>query len=115
MADYTADPAWFDFTQVIGDTLLLQVALADAEGVAHDLTGVTATASVLTEIGGASVLDLTVTVTDAAAGEFEVGAAAADTAELDPGTYRYAVRITWGDGTVRTVLEGAMTARRVAI
>jgi hypothetical protein len=113
--DWTADPFVHDAVCIVGDTLLLQFALEDSDGVAHNLSGVTGTASIRTEPGGLSVASPTVTVTSAADGEWEVELAAASTASLSPGSYRWAARLTWGDGTVKTVVEGRLTVRKVAI
>lgn len=111
MSAYTADPVRYDLVQVIGDTLLLQLALADADEVPHDLTGATIAVEVVTKAGAPDALNIAAEVTDADGGLFELSATAEDTAELAAGTYRYAVRITWPDETVRTVLEGTLYAR----
>lgn len=112
---WTADPQRHDSTLIVGDTWLLQLTLEDADGVAHDLTGVTGVASVRSEPGGLVVATPTVTVTSADDGEVEVTMPAEDTAEMVPGNFRYAVRLTWPDGVVRTIVEGTITARRTAV
>ena len=115
MATYTADPMVYDTTLIVGDTWTVQVTLTDSAGTAHDLTDVTGEASAAREVGSAAVATPTVTVTDAAAGQFEVVLAAAATADLTPGRYVYAVRLTWPDDTVRTVIEGVLSVRRTAV
>jgi hypothetical protein len=49
-----------------------------------------------------------VTITDATDGRFTWASPASDTDDLQPGDYQYGVRLTWGDGTVRTVLFGVV-------
>ncbi|MEQ1565381.1 MAG: hypothetical protein ABMA64_07065 [Myxococcota bacterium] len=108
---WTAQPQRFDLVHLVGETLALTVELVDADGVAVDLTGATGEAAVVAELGGGVVLEPVVTVTSAAGGQFTVTSTAAATAGLRPGTYRWGVRVTFGDGSVKTILEGELLAR----
>lgn len=111
---YDADPVVWDHLLVIGDTYNPGVvALVDRAGDPLDLTGVTGVAQLQTEPGGAVVLDATVAIVDAAAGQFRWTASATATADVPAGTYHYAVRLTWPDDTARTVLLGTVHARLV--
>lgn len=110
----TADPARWDFSAVIGDTLQPASFVLDdgaTPAVPYDLTGVTGECQIRSEPGGALILAPTVTITDAAEGEFTFASSAAATADLAPGRARYAVRLTWPSGEVRTVIEGVVTIR----
>lgn len=103
----TGDPAWFDFRVIIGDTLQpATVVLQDADGVAYDLTGVTGECEIRTAPGGTLLLSPTVSLVVAADGSFTFASSAAATSALTPARARYAVRLTWPTGEVRTVLEG---------
>lgn len=109
---YTADPVKFDWMLVAGDTAQPAVVLLlDANDEPYDLTGVTGECQLRAEPGGEVVLEPTVSLVDADAGEFTFASPAEDTVELRAGRYRYSVRLTWPDDTVRTVLEGTVTVR----
>jgi hypothetical protein len=107
---YTSPPQYFDHELVAGDTYQAAVVtLLDGAGAAYDLTGVTGLAELRERVGGAVVLTPTVTITSPAGGQFTWASPAAQTASLRPDTYNYGVRLTWGDGTVRTILAGVVT------
>jgi hypothetical protein len=112
---WTADPFTHDTTLIVGDTWLVEATLEDASGVPHDLTGVTGEASIRSEPGGVVVATPTVSVTSATDGEFSVSVPATTTADLAPGSYRWAARLEWGDGTIKTVVEGRLTVRRAVV
>lgn len=112
---WTSDPFQHDSTCIVGDTWTVQFTLEDSADVAHDLTGVTGVSSVRDEPGDTAIATPTVTVTDADSGEFEVTLAASTTAQLSPGTYLWAARLTWPDSTVKTVVEGLLTVRRAVV
>lgn len=106
---YTAPPQQWDHTAIVADTYQpAEARLVDEDGEPYSLAGVTGVAQVRAVPGGAVALTPTVTITDAADGRFTWAAAAASTASLQPGDYQYGVRLTWGDGTVRTVLFGVV-------
>lgn len=117
MADYTADPVSYDHALVIGDTYQpATVTLTDSTGTPHALTGVTGVCELRSEIGGVLLLSPTVTIlTPAANGQFTWASLPAATAALSPGTVRYAIRLTWPSGVVRTVLEGQIVVRRTVL
>jgi hypothetical protein len=117
VADYTASPVTYDHALVIGDTYQpATVTLTDGDGVPHALTGVTGTCEVRETIGGVVLLSPTVTIISPAAnGQFSWSSLPAATALLSPGTARYAIRLTWPSGVVRTVLEGQITIRRTVL
>src|ERR1051325_3374909 len=116
MADYTAPPVHWDHELIIGDTYQpVTLALADADGAAYDLTGVTGEAQVRTGPQGELMLEPTVTITSASTGRLTWSSVAAATAALLPQGARYAVRRTWPSGVVRTVVEGRVTIRRSVV
>jgi len=107
---YTSPPQYFDHELIVGDTYQpAVVTLVDAADAPYSLVGVTGVAELRERVGGAVVLTPTVTVTDAAGGSFTWASTAAQTAGLRPDAYNYGVRLTWGDGTVRTILAGVVT------
>lgn len=114
---YDADPVRWDHELVIGDTYSPGVVeLVDGDGVPLDLTGVEGAAALRVEPGDEAVLEPTVTVLSPATdGQFRWRSEAVDTAELPAGTYRFALRLTWPDDTAKTVIEGTVVARRVAV
>lgn len=114
MSVYTADPQKWDHNLWIGDTYQpVEVSLIDSAGVAIDLTGVEGDAQIRTEVGGRVLLEPTVTITDDAGGTFTWSSPATETAALAAGPAIYSVRLTWVDGTVRTILEGRIQIKRV--
>ncbi len=114
---YTSPPQRWDHELIVGDTYQpAVVALTDSEGAAHDLTGATGEVQLRTEPGAALALSATwALVGSGSLGTFTWSASAASTASLAPGRYSYAVRVTFSDGSKRTVLEGTVTARRSVI
>ncbi len=115
MPTYAGEPMIHPVTVIIGDSWSLDVTLEDEDGVAFDITGMTGVCQIRSEPGSVVVATPTVAITSAAAGQFSATLSAATTANLSPGSYRYAVRCTFADGSVRTVLEGVATVRRVAV
>lgn len=116
---YDAAPVQWDHELIIGDTYAPGVVqLADtlnADGTvatAFDLTGATGTCALAPEPGAAAVLSPTVALVVAADGTFQWTAPASATADLQPGRYRYSVRLTFSDGTKRTIVHGTVTVRR---
>lgn len=106
-------PTRWDHELIIAETYdPATVTLTQEDGSVYDLTGATGEVQLRTEPGGALVLEPTWAAISAAAGTFRWSATPAETADLVPGTYRYAVRLTFSGGTVRTVLEGRVTVRR---
>ncbi len=105
-------------TIIIGDTWRLDLVLEDFDedtrtATPFDLTGVTGVAKVVTEPGGAVIATPTVTIDDAAAGEFSLEIDAATTAVLDPDSeLRFGVRLTWLTGEVYTVARGPVVMQR---
>ena len=107
MANPTGDPARFDFRLIPGDTLNPGAfTLVDEDGAVFDLTGASAVCQIRSEPAGEIVLAPTVTVTDDVGGEFVITASAAATTDVAPQIARYAVRFTFADASVRTILEG---------
>jgi hypothetical protein len=110
---YSADPVRYDHSAVIGDTYqvgVLQVGSVGTDGTVtpYSLAGASGVASVKQVRGGSAVLSPTVTITDAANGRFTWSDTAAHTAALSPGDYEYAVRLTFADGSVRTIVYGTV-------
>lgn len=83
-----------------GNTLSITGQRRTAAGAAVDLTGYTVAATVRDPRNDSILAALTVTVTDAAAGQFTLGATAAQTATWPPGAYRFDVRFTSAGGVV---------------
>ena len=81
--------------------------------VAIDITGWVFLAEVRRRPGEASattpVATMTVTVTDAPGGAFEVSIASGVTKLIGAGDYSYDVQATEADGTVRTLVRGVIT------
>ncbi len=116
MADYTADPKQYDHRLVIGDTYLVIGTLLDSAGAVYDITGATGTAKLRSEPGGQVIATPTVSLyTDGTDGKFQWTIAAATTAGLAPGRARYAVRLTFADSTVKTVVEGTIDIVKSAV
>lgn len=106
---YSAEPVVYDHTLIIGDTYRgPTVSLVDATGAAYDLTGATGECEVVTESGGETLLTPTVTVSGTT-DDFYWSSAYSATASLQPQRARYAVRITFADGTRHTVIRGTVT------
>ncbi len=112
---YTAGPARYDHDLIIGDTYTVQASLEDEDGTPYDITSATGVAAIVTQLGGAVLATPTVTITDGAAGEFKWVVAAATTAALEQGTGILAVRLTFADTTVATVVEGTVKIRPSAV
>lgn len=109
---YTADPVTWPHQLVIGDTYQPAiVTLEDDDGAAYNLTGATGVCQIRTEPGGTLLLSPTVSLVDAANGQFTWISAAASTASLQPQRAKYSVRLTFADATVRTIVEGPITIR----
>jgi hypothetical protein len=106
-----------DFTMFSGDTKVLQITVTDEAGAAIDLTGVdlvwvlakkvTAAPLVTKEIGTG------ITITDAAAGKFEVAIAPADTENIK-GDYYHECQMDAG-GAISTIMTGKVTITPDAI
>jgi hypothetical protein len=111
-----SEPIRWDWTLLIGDTAQpASFILEEEDGTPYDLTGVTGECQIRAEAGGLVLLEPTVTVTDATAGTFTFSSPSTATDDLAPGRARYAVRLTWPDATVRTVVEGTVTIRLSAV
>lgn len=112
MPTYTAPPQVFDHDLWIGDTYQPAVIqLLDSTGAAYNLTGASGVCELRTESGGEILLAPTVSLTDAANGKFTWSSTAVQTAALKPGRAVFGVRLTFGDGTKRTILIGTVTIR----
>jgi len=111
---YSADPKRFDELSVwIGDTLHSgDIILQDAAGVAYSLAGASGECVVLSEPGGDTLLSPTVTISGPSTGTFYFSDTAANTADLAPQTGQFFIRLTFGDGTKRTILYGKIEIRR---
>lgn len=119
MATYTLDvnelPHRREIAVVAGDDvpLLLQLKV---NSTAVNLTGATLTLDG-TGPGGVAMTGRTITPSDAAAGSFDGGLTAAETAAFSPGTGRYQVECKFasGDanlpGKTKTLLEVTLTVR----
>lgn len=112
MPTYTADPQQYNHDLWIGDTYEpVTVRLVDSTGTAYNLTGVTGACELRTEDGGQVLLSPTVSLVDAADGKFKWTSTATDTAALKPGFAVFGVKLTWGDGTKKTILFGRVSLR----
>lgn len=113
---YTSPPVIWHHELVIGDTYSPAVIrLTDADGDPYDLTGATGVAELRTEPGGMLLLTPTVALVDADDGQFSWSSTAAATAGLVPAKARYSVRLTFADGSKRTILEGTVLIRRSVV
>lgn len=113
---YTAPPKRYDHELVVGDTYLVIGRLLDAAGTAYDITGATGVAKVRSEPSGEVLLTPTVSlVTDGSDGYFQWTATAATTAALAPGRAQFALRLTFADGSKRTVVKGSIDIVREAV
>lgn len=114
---YTSPPQRWDHELIVGDTYRPGVVvLEDSTGAAHDISGSTGEVQLRTEPGAALALSATYALdTDGTDGRFYWSASAAATAALAPGRYAYAVRLTFGDGSKRTILEGIVTVKKSVI
>lgn len=114
MPGYDAPPLRWDHELVIGDTYAPGVvALEDDTGAAHDITGATGEVRISEQVGGTVLLSPTWALVGAGTlGTFQWTDTAANTALLQSGRYPYAVRVTFSDGSKRTVLEGFVDVRR---
>jgi predicted alpha/beta-hydrolase family hydrolase len=112
---YTAPPMKWDHELIIGDTYQpATVQLVDADDVAYPLDGATGECQIRTEPGGELLLSPTVTV-DGTTDTFTWSSAVAATAVLLPQRAKYSLRLTFSDGSKRTVLEGVVTIRRSVV
>lgn len=103
MSSYDQTPGNLPISFVRGDTLS---ALLDFS---IDLTGYTFSAALASVVTGSDVVSLTTSVVSAANGQVNVSLAAAQTAALARGTYRW--RFVWTQGNaVRTALVGFVEA-----
>ena len=84
-----------------GDTLTWLCAFTDDDGEAIDLTGATFDCDVARAVGGTTD-QMTVTLTEAAAGLVTLSRTAAQTALWSPGLYRTDIRWTIGGGVTTT-------------
>lgn len=113
---YTAPPVQFDHELVIGDTYQpAEVQLTDGAGAGVSLSGATGEMQLRQEPGAVLIASGTVSIVSASEGIFSWSISAATTAALVPGTAQFSVRITFGDGTKRTVIEGTVTIRRAVV
>ncbi len=109
---YTAPPMRYDHELIIGDTYLTIAELVDSAGTAFDATGATGVALISTETGGTVLESPAVAlVTDGTDGAVQMSLTAAETAALTAQDALFFMRLTFADGTVRTVLEGRVTLR----
>lgn len=91
------------------------VTLTDDTGTAYNIAGSTGLIQLRSEPGASVVLTPTYAIEDGPNGELSWSSPASETEDLAPGVYQYAVRVTFSDTTVRTILEGRVTVRRVAV
>ena len=105
MATYSQTPGTMNLTVKQGDTLSV---LVDFDPV--DVTGYTVTSSISSLVTGASVLGLTTSVTDAAAGKVNVSLTKQQTASLPVGSYGWS--LLWDTPARRTALSGIFEVTR---
>lgn len=111
MAAYTGDPQTYDLPLVIGDTFGPHVVEFQGDnGAIVDITGATGECEVRDSIGGTLLLSPVVTV-NGSGGSFTFTAAPNLTEPLAEQRAKYSVRLTFLDGTVKTVLEGDVDIR----
>lgn len=91
------------------------VQLVDETGAPYSISGSTGVVQIREQPGTAAILEPVYTIESASNGEFYWLSPAASTASLAPGVYQYAARVTFSDGSVRTIVEGLVTVRRVAV
>lgn len=106
MAEWAAVPIRADVEVLRGDSWSWLASLVGDDDLPVALTSATAAAAIRSEPGSVLVAEPTVTVIDAGGGEWEVSLTDTQTAALAPGTYRWAARLSWPSGTVRTVVTG---------
>lgn len=115
---YPSTPGRHAIDVVIGDNLAIVVRLLDDEGTGFDLSAATGTGQITVQNDGTVLLALTVGTTGDVArplssGYFLISATAAETAALTAQLAEYAIRLTWADPYVATVLLGDCTVRKV--
>lgn len=104
----------WDHELILGDSYSPGVvSLEDENGDAFDITGATGVVQVKTEAGTvvAAFVPTVALVGDGTLGTFEWTSSAASTSALSAGKYIYAVRLTFADATIKTVVEGMITVR----
>ncbi len=104
------EPTQANLVLYAGDTFEGDVSLVDSARAAVDLTGASGTI-VVTDSDGDTAMSDSITVTDAAGGEFTWEIAAATTDAVSPGRYSYLVQLTFADGSKKTVLRGTLDVR----
>lgn len=94
-----------NFSVIQGDTFTKSVTFTDPDSEAIDLTGAVVSGAVgnkqITEVPFTVVVDTPTTL-----GKFSFALSAAQTAALEPGSYRYFVQIAYSSGVVQTLLNG---------
>lgn len=108
-----------DFTMFAGDSKTLEVTVKDADGVVVDITGATIRWSLARSVNSTPALlqkavGSGITITDGPNGRFDVALANADTETLSDAYYHEAEVILL-DGTIATVVSGAVTIKRTLI
>lgn len=99
-----------DFELFAGDDFILEFTVTDEDGTALNITG--ASISWVVWDGSTAVLTKTtasgISITDAAAGEFRVTLAPADTYTLEPKAYAHGANVSIEAGAYMTVATGTM-------
>lgn len=104
-------PAKLDIDIAQGETWVLTVTLAEDDGTAIDISGGSGQCQIRTQPGGQVLASPTVTVTDGAAGEFELSLTYTQTAALAFSTAYYDVALTYN--SIRQYpIEGRVTLKR---
>jgi len=105
MATYSQTPGTMNLTVKQGDTLSV---LVDFDPT--NVTGYTVTSTVTSLVSGVSVIGLTTSVTDAAAGKINVSLTRQQTASLPVGSYGWS--LIWDTPARRTALSGIFEVTR---
>jgi hypothetical protein len=103
-----------NFSVLRGDTFKKSVTYKDPENVAINLTG----AVVSGAVGNKQITDVPFTVvvaSPATLGKFTFELSAAQTAALEPGSYRYFVSIAYSNGVVQTLLNGSFVVAETGV
>lgn len=102
-----------NFTMHSGDDKTLQFTVKDQDGVVVDITGASITWAFAARVGATAIASKTVgsgiTITDAAAGVFQVTIDAADTASLTGGVLYHEAQLVDSGGVKSTIAYGDMT------
>lgn len=107
----------YSFCIYQGSTFKRTITYTDSSGTAVDLTGATIRMQARENVNSAStVIDLStdtsgISITDAAAGEFEISLTASATAGLSFRSSVYDLEIEFTDGEVRRILAGTIELR----